>query len=594
MNKVKMTALRPSVVEGGASGGFDLGAQRLRTLRKAVKSFYRGRWHSIGLEKFAALFTTQLGQSMSKTQIERWEKCEYPIPAWFIEQLEGVLVAQGFTQSDELRDVLRGLREPSDQADWQKRLNDCRPVYRAKTISDSGEVVPLRAIVVGRGSIRKQLLSYDLADQTGRELDEAGKERWAEALQRLDTPTLRQLNEDYRSASARKAPLTERTPRDAASAANQSREATRVKNPTGVFERPPGSNIWWIHWYDHAGKRHRNKIGTFAQAKRKRGEVKALVHKIKKKLEHPKALVDAGFLPPSAIGQSAALTLREFIRSCIPELKRLKSWKDQERFATRWTKLIGDLKLTDIKATHAEKRRTAKLEQGKSPATCNRETEFLRAILNRAVRAGHLEVNPLSKLSDLPEDNVRVRTLTFNEEARLEAEMTREDFDLVAVALDTGLRRGKVFGMAWIDVDFDHGWITVKGAKAGSSRQVPMSDLVREVLSRRRATQKGPWVFPNRTGKKPMDPDNFCRRVFRPALERAGIIDFRFHDLRHAFASRLAMEGKGGRHLSGLLGHKSTKTTDRYAHLEPDAFRSAIEVLNRLRRDNRGGLRIVK
>ena len=320
----------------------------------------------------------------------------------------------------------------------------------------------------------------------------------------------------------------------------------------GVFERPKGSSIWWINWFDHAGKRRRNKIGTFAQAKGKRAEAKAIVYKIKKKLEHPKALVDAGLLPPSAIGQSAELTLGEFIRSCIPELQKQKSWKDQERFAKIWTKLLGDFKLSEIKSTHAVKRRTAKLEQGKSPATCNRETEFLRAILNRAVRAGHLPKNPLAELKDLPEDNERVRSLSYSEEDRLKAQMPDGSFDPVAVALETGLRRGKVFGMAWVDLDLERGWITVKDAKAGSSRQVPMSDLAFEILFRRRETQKGPWVFPNGTGKKPMDPNNFCQRVFRPALERAGIRDFRFHDLRHTFASRLATAGQGGRHLSGL------------------------------------------
>jgi integrase len=376
--------------------------------------------------------------------------------------------------------------------------------------------------------------------------------------------------------------------------ANVAKKSKAEEKPRGVFERPKGSGVWWIHWYDHNSQRRRQKIGTFAAAKRARGEVKALVHKINKGALPPEALVEAKYLSPSDIGLNTDLTLKEFVTACIPELKQKKSWKDLKRFSESWVKLIGHFNLSDIEAKHAVKRRTARLDKGASPSTCNRETEFLRAILNRAVREGHLLVNPLTKLSDLPEDNIRVRSLTDNEEQRLEAEMTAEKFDLVAVAMDTGLRRAKVFGLPWVDVDLERGWITVKGAKAGSSRQVPMTQRVLAILERRRQSQKGAWVFPNRTGARPMAADNFCKRQFRPALERAGIHDFKFHDLRHTFASRLAMAGKGGRVLTGLLGHKSTKTTDRYAHLEPEAFRAAVDVLNKDKGDSKGGLWAVK
>jgi integrase len=171
--------------------------------------------------------------------------------------------------------------------------------------------------------------------------------------------------------------------------------------------------------------------------------------------------------------------------------------------------------------------------------------------------------------------------------------LSLEEFDLVAVAMDTGLRRAKLFGLAWIDVDLERGWITIKKAKAGSSRQVPFTNRVREILTRRHAQKKSHFVFPNSTGEKPMDSNNFINRVFKPALERAGIEDFKWHDLRRTFASRLASAGKGGRVLTELLGHKSTKTTDRYAHLDPDTFRAAVDVLND-DDQGKGGLRVVK
>lgn len=371
----------------------------------------------------------------------------------------------------------------------------------------------------------------------------------------------------------------------------------------GVFERPKGSGVYWIHWYDHVGKRHRQKIGTFAEAKRRRGEVKSIVHRVKKKLEHPSALVEAGYLDRSHLGLGTDLTLRDFIKDCLPELKQNRTWKDQERFAKTWVRLIGDSKLVDVEAKHAVKRRTARLERGIAPATCNREVEFLRSLLNKAVRDGHLQVNPLSKLKDLPEDNKRIRWLRFEEEERIQTQLSQEDFEIVAFAMDMGLRRSKVFGLAWRDVHFEgQGWVDVKDAKAGSSRQVPiMTDRVRDLLERRKANQKGPWVFPStarhpkgqgesqgeRQWERHLNGDGFCKRKFRPAVRRAEVLDFKFHDLRHTFCSRLVMAGVPLRTVMELAGHKNFQTTLRYAHLAPESFTAASSSLNEYNRARR-------
>lgn len=384
--------------------------------------------------------------------------------------------------------------------------------------------------------------------------------------------------------------------------------ANEDKKARGVFERPKGSNVWWIHWYDHNGNRHRQKIGTFAEAKRRRGEVKSIVHRVKKKLEHPQALVDAGFLDRSHLGLNSELTLRDFVKDCLPELKQKRTWKDQERFAKDWVRLIGSLKLAEVAAKHAVKRRTARLERGKAPATCNREVEFLRSLLNRAVRDGHLQVNPLAKLKDLPENNKRIRWLRFDEEERLYQQLSPEDFEIVAFAMDMGLRRSKVFGLAWRDVHLEgQGWVDVKDAKAGSSRQVPiMTDRVRALLERRKTSQRGPWVFPStarhRRGKgeergrrkweNHLNGDGFCKRKYRPAVERARIDDLTFHDLRHTFCSRLVMAGVPLRTVMELAGHKNFQTTLRYSHLAPESFTAASSTLNEYNRARRH-LRVV-
>lgn len=349
----------------------------------------------------------------------------------------------------------------------------------------------------------------------------------------------------------------------------------------GLFERPKGSGVWWVRYHDHRGKERREKVGSKSSARQVYEMRKNLIREVK-----------LGLKPETALtGEVSRVTLGTFITSCIPELKQKKSWKDQERFAKLWTRLIGDFHLEDVSPQHAVLRRTARLERGIAPATCNRETEFLKAILERAVRDGVIEKNPLKGLKLLPVDNTRYRTATGGEEQRLSEVMEPDDLDLVSFAIDTGIRRERVFSLPWAQVDLEGGWITVLHAKAGSSRQVPMTDRVLSILERRYSTRKGAWVFPNEKGK-PLDPDTWCARKFRPALEAAGITGLWFHDLRRTFGSRMTQRGQGGRVLTGIMGHKSTKTTDRYAHLDPTSYKAAIQVLND--DQGKGGLRVVK
>jgi site-specific recombinase XerD len=91
---------------------------------------------------------------------------------------------------------------------------------------------------------------------------------------------------------------------------------------------------------------------------------------------------------------------------------------------------------------------------------------------------------------------------------------------------------------------------------------------------------KGPYVFSSATGEKPLDPCNFVRRVFVPALRAAGLEGFGWHDLRHTFASRLVMAGVDLRTVQALLGHKTLAMTLRYAHLSPAHQLDAVQRLN--------------
>ena len=106
-----------------------------------------------------------------------------------------------------------------------------------------------------------------------------------------------------------------------------------------------------------------------------------------------------------------------------------------------------------------------------------------------------------------------------------------------------------------------------------------MNDTVREILRALPSRLKGPWVFPSATGETPIDARNYINRVFEPAMEKASIEGFRWHDLRHTFASRLVMAGVDLRTVQELLGHKTQAMTLRYSHLSPGHQLDAVQRL---------------
>ena len=110
-----------------------------------------------------------------------------------------------------------------------------------------------------------------------------------------------------------------------------------------------------------------------------------------------------------------------------------------------------------------------------------------------------------------------------------------------------------------------------------------MNDTVRELLRSLPSRLKSPWVFPSATGETPLEAGNYINRVFEPALKRAAIENFRWHDLRHTFASRLVMKGVDLPTLQEIMSHKTIAMTLRYAPLSQPHRLDAVQRLNRPR-----------
>jgi len=148
----------------------------------------------------------------------------------------------------------------------------------------------------------------------------------------------------------------------------------------------------------------------------------------------------------------------------------------------------------------------------------------------------------------------------------------------VEVALLTGMRRGELLGLKWQQIR--NGFIYLTETKSGKAWQIPVNDRLAEVFKEvRQGNQlKSPYVFCGPEGKRFLE----VKRSFTSACRKARIESFRFHDLRHTFASQLVMRGASLRAVQELLGHSDLKITMRYAHLSQEHLRDSVNLLNGL------------
>jgi len=207
-------------------------------------------------------------------------------------------------------------------------------------------------------------------------------------------------------------------------------------------------------------------------------------------------------------------------------------------------------------------------------------------VLSRAVDWGHVSVDPLRGLKLLKIDKQHVfRYLTEPEGKRLRKALeTAPDYlrTMVIVSLNTGLRRGELFSLTWPAVDLKRRQLSVVGSlsKTGQTRHVSLNQDAIDALREWRGISgnaDGLVFISHATG----GVFNNTKKSWAALLNRAQIESFRWHDLRHDFASKLVMKGVDLYTVSKLLGHASIETTARYAHLGPDYLADAVASLER-------------
>ena len=330
----------------------------------------------------------------------------------------------------------------------------------------------------------------------------------------------------------------------------------------GVYEKTPGSGIWWIRYADSTGRIRREIAGTRANAKKLYGMRKAAVLQ-GQKLPHTLKARPVTFRELSKMTLEYSVIHKKSASDDIERMKVLVDW-------------FGDRAAESLRPQDIEKRLlTEAKEREWKPGTTNRYKALLSLAYRLGVDNGTVPDNPVRKVRRLREDGGVIRYLSADEEKRLREviEPTNpQRWAVVQLALNTGMRAGEQWGLKWKDVSLDsqHRQLALYKTKNGSTRHVPLNAYALEAL----ATLEAPGK-PNAR----VVPQQAYRAWFAIALRAAKVEDFHWHCLRHSFASRLVMIGVDLRTVAELMGHKSLQMTMRYAHLAPEHKAAAVDKL---------------
>jgi integrase len=335
----------------------------------------------------------------------------------------------------------------------------------------------------------------------------------------------------------------------------------------GLFKR---GSVWWMSFV-YQGKQYRKTTETEDPklAKRIFDKVKGEIAEGKwfERLPGEERIVD----------EMMEKYMQEY---SIP--KKASSKRDQTSLL-HLKPFFGKFLLSEVTPNLLNEYKVMRRLEGATPATINREMALMKHAFSLAVREWEwTRDNPVKKISMEKENNKRDRWLTDEEEKRLLQEASEWLREIVAFGLNTGMRLGEILSLTWKAVDLDRKTAIIFRSKNGERRTIPLNKRAWEVLKGRAKvkSRKTDIVFYNENHAE-YDYSNL-EKAFRSALAKAKIQDFRFHDLRHCFATKLVQRGVDLYKVQLLLGHKTPLMTQRYAHHYPESLREGVEALGRV------------
>ena len=344
----------------------------------------------------------------------------------------------------------------------------------------------------------------------------------------------------------------------------------------------PGVGTAYLRFKNKEGKTCHQKIGSTAILS---------LFEIRNAAKRLKAEITLGADPRAeAKARKAVITYAELFEShVLPHLKlRIRSWdRSDEIYRLRLKAAFGGKRLNQITRHQIESFHSALAAEGLAAATANHHVKVLRSSLNLARQWGMLESeNPAARIRMLHEDNKIEHYLDEAELQRL-LHVLRTDRNqgvcrVALFLLSTGCRLNEALSATWADVDIERRVFTIRAtnSKSRKLRSIPLNDSAIEVLIQLETRDAGGPLFRGHRG----EPLRYVAKTWDRIRRAAGLPHLRLHDLRHQFASFLVNDGRTLYEVQAILGHSSSKVTERYAHLSTktlqDAANSASARLN--------------
>ena len=333
----------------------------------------------------------------------------------------------------------------------------------------------------------------------------------------------------------------------------------------GIYKR---GSIWWIRYAGLDGRIIRESSGS-----NRVKDAEALLHK-------RKADIKEGKQPE--IKKIAHYLFKRLAEEYIRWAQRQRSFTGKLGIINQLVNTFGQYPLRYFNTKLLEQYQTERLQRGNKPSTVNRHIATLKHMFTKAVDWDMVEEGILKrvrKVKLLEESNKRLRYLSKEECQALINFCAPHLKPIVITALNTGMRKGEILNLKWDSVDLRQGFILLeeKDTKNAERKEIPINETLRQTLQGLIRRLDIPYVFYGpETGK----PYKEVKTSFKTALRKARIRDFRFHDLRHTFASHLIMAGIDLTTVKELLGHKTITMTLRYAHLAPSHKVRAVDILD--------------
>ena len=309
------------------------------------------------------------------------------------------------------------------------------------------------------------------------------------------------------------------------------------------------SKNYWIEYYIE-GKRTRERIGRSKQAAENRFRE---VQTAKAEGRH----INKNKNDYITLGQ-----LRDWYLD-LSEIKQKRSLNDIRICINNCVDRIGDIQASQLKYLDVEKFRQSRLSEisirkGRpvQPSTINRDVANFRAMLNKAVDYSLIESNPIGRIKQLEENNIRERVLNPEEFELLLYHCPDHLKGPVLIGFYIPMRQGEIFQLTWDKVDILRKYIRLgQETKNKTGRVIPLHPKILDYLNRLPRPIHGGYIFEKRW---------YDRHAFDKAVQNAGIVDFRFHDLRHCAINNLRLAGNDHFSIKKVSGHKTDIAFQRY------------------------------